>query len=592
MQAKRFGTPRLSVDRAGPIERRIFLQRVGGAVAGGALLSVLSACQSFAPASGTAPPAPSSVSGNTQGASTSASTPSTSSALPAYLPLTGGFQPDVPSTGQYIDDGFVNYPAHPFKAVPGAAPGSGGTVQVFMLSYYPPVTPLEQNPAWQEVNRQLGASVQFNFVAGPDYSAKLGTLMAGNDLPDVIAPSTSHTPAKSAPVPPGPLRRPDPLPRRRRGERLSLPGRHSGTRVEERRTDQWKALHAANPAHDLRPEWHSVLPRPHLGKEIGANVWPSNADDFKRMLVQLNHPQENRYAFGAAVMPFGLVVFAQIFGAPNNWGLDSAGKLVRDRETDAYKGAVSYTRDLLTAGVYSPNQLTTYPNNGQATRQDVIAGRIAVVVDGAGAAWGDVLQRGAHANPPMYLSPIPPFPAQDGGTKVHYFSTGYTALNTLRQASPDRIRELLRVINWLAAPFGSQEDLLLKYGVGDVDYTLDDKGNPVPTDRGLPDAGYMPWQFLSKNAPVQYNANVPAYAQMQRHAEELSAPAGVFDATQGYISDTALNKGPTLEQAFLDGTTDIIAGRRPMSDYDGLVKDWQTNGGDQIRKEYLQQMGA
>ena len=35
----------------------------------------------------------------------------------------------------------------------------------------------------------------------------------------------------------------------------------------------------------------------------------------------------------------------------------------------------------------------------------------------------------------------------------------------------------------------------------------------------------------------------------------------------------------------IDGITDIIAGRRPVSDYDQLVKDWQDNGGEQIRNE-------
>jgi hypothetical protein len=30
---------------------------------------------------------------------------------------------------------------------------------------------------------------------------------------------------------------------------------------------------------------------------------------------------------------------------------------------------------------------------------------------------------------------------------------------------------------------------------------------------------------------------------------------------------------------------DIIAGRRPLDDWDQLVKDWQTNGGNQIKTE-------
>ena len=33
---------------------------------------------------------------------------------------------------------------------------------------------------------------------------------------------------------------------------------------------------------------------------------------------------------------------------------------------------------------------------------------------------------------------------------------------------------------------------------------------------------------------------------------------------------------------------DIVAGRRPIGDVDQVIKDWATNGGDQMRAEYEQ----
>ena len=51
-------------------------------------------------------------------------------------------------------------------------------------------------------------------------------------------------------------------------------------------------------------------------------------------------------------------------------------------------------------------------------------------------------------------------------------------------------------------------------------------------------------------------------------------------------------KGFTLTQALNDGLTDIVVGRRPLSDYDQLVKDWQTNGGEQVRKEFAESIAA
>jgi hypothetical protein len=37
---------------------------------------------------------------------------------------------------------------------------------------------------------------------------------------------------------------------------------------------------------------------------------------------------------------------------------------------------------------------------------------------------------------------------------------------------------------------------------------------------------------------------------------------------------------------------DIILGRRQLSEYDDLVKAWQTEAGDVVRKEFMDSMAA
>ena len=57
----------------------------------------------------------------------------------------------------------------------------------------------------------------------------------------------------------------------------------------------------------------------------------------------------------------------------------------------------------------------------------------------------------------------------------------------IKKSNADRVKELLRVLNYLAAPFGSQEYMVSKFGIKDTDYTLNDKGSPVFTDKGKTD---------------------------------------------------------------------------------------------------------
>jgi putative aldouronate transport system substrate-binding protein len=187
---------------------------------------------------------------------------------------------------------------------------------------------------------------------------------------------------------------------------------------------------------------------------------------------------------------------------------------------------------------------------------------------------------------------IKPFPAQDGQKPVHFLGTGFVSMNVLKKASPDRIKELLRIMNWLASPFGSQEDLLLTYGMKDQDYTLDAKGNPKPTQDGVSRAGYVPWRYVAQHPWAYYQADLPGFAKASYDAEHATLPFGVDDPTNGFYAPTLYSKGAIADMTWQDGVREIILGRSPMSGYDQLVTDWKTAAGDQIRKEYTDAMAA
>jgi hypothetical protein len=47
----------------------------------------------------------------------------------------------------------------------------------------------------------------------------------------------------------------------------------------------------------------------------------------------------------------------------------------------------------------------------------------------------------------------------------------------------------------------------------------------------------------------------------------------------------AQRQGVAIQFRFADAMIDIVAGRRPHSDFDGLLREWKTGGGDTIRSE-------
>ena len=60
------------------------------------------------------------------------------------------------------------------------------------------------------------------------------------------------------------------------------------------------------------------------------------------------------------------------------------------------------------------------------------------------------------------------------------------------------------MLNYLAAPIGTTEALLLQYGIEGPDFTRDANGNPVPTQQGLVDT-IVPWKNISgpPDSPVR-----------------------------------------------------------------------------------------
>jgi putative aldouronate transport system substrate-binding protein len=514
---------------------------------------------------------------------------STGGPLPSYQPPSGGPKPDFHSTDPRITDGFINYPSPPVKTWNAPPPGAGGTLNVFVPAYYPQPTPRDQNPTWQQVEKSLNTTVNMIITAMADYSTRLQVVMAGSDLPDTIHVvgtvanliSQQFVDTQCADLTPylgGDAARDYP-------NLAAIPGyayQGAGGIFNNR-------LYGV-PIERYLPAFWFFRNSDIWDTEIGADVGPKDAADFKKILEQLNRPAESRWAIGNYAngpngpTMYGMIGFLEMFGAPNLWGYDANGKLVRDRETDEFKAAISYMKDLMAAGLYPPDLQTA-----GTSRDAFIAGRFVVSTEAFGNGWNDFWRRGLAQNPPRHFTIVKPFAHDASAKPQHFLTAGTVAYNLVKKGTPDRVREILRIMNYLAAPFGSEEDLLLTYGLRDQDYSLDASGNPLPTQSGLMNASYVPWQYVAHRPYAWYQSDLPGYAQAAFDVEQTLVAIGTTNPTVGLHSPTQA-KNAASEQSFFDGLADILFNRRPFSDYDQLVSDWRNSVGDTIRQEYLSEI--
>jgi putative aldouronate transport system substrate-binding protein len=210
-------------------------------------------------------------------------------------------------------------------------------------------------------------------------------------------------------------------------------------------------------------------------------------------------------------------------------------------------------------------------------------------VEGFGNRWNDFWLRGLQQNPPTNFDLILPFSADTSTKVLSNIMGGYNSTNVMKKASPDRVRELLSVVDYLAKPSGTQEDRLIGYGLSPADYAIGPDGNPVLTADGKSRSQYVPCQYLSDRPYAQYYAGIPNYARQVYDVERVlvDQKIAVADVTLGYYSRTATSSaGKQAERAWQDGMIDIILGRHPLSNYDRLVSDWQNAAGNKIKQEY------
>jgi putative aldouronate transport system substrate-binding protein len=506
--------------------------------------------------------------------------------LPTYVPYAGA-RPDSPGSADgTVEPGYAAYPSTRPKSVT-STPGDGSDINIMTYTTGAVPAALDQNPGWQEVNRQVGANLKVNMTPFADYfGTKLQVTIAGGELPDlffIIAdPGITLVPeffnAKVADLSP----------------HLSGDAVKDYPNLAAIPTRAWKTTVFDSKIYGvpvpLRPYFWWYWVHQELLDQAGLKQ-PTNADELKQQLIQFTQPQQGVWGQGVEAGPiyaYGLWMglFTSIFGAPNNWAVDKNGKFTATFETDQYKAATAYVKDLYAAGIFHPDS-SNY--NTISARDAFQARKFAFRYDG--------LEMYGWRKPPVQLTPAPniqlvkPFGA-NGGPGSYWYGRpnfGYIVMpNTLSQ---DRIKMLLRVLNYLAAPFGTEEDLLLRFGIKDVEWTPDVNGSPLFNDKGRAD--FMPWRNIVAPAPVAYlPVSAPEFPSSLQQWESELAAVGVEDASVGLVSRTYAQKGATANRTLGDGFDDIITGRRPLTDYDGLVKDWLAGVGTPARTDYEQAYAA
>ncbi|OIV38040.1 hypothetical protein BIV57_07845 [Mangrovactinospora gilvigrisea] len=498
--------------------------------------------------------------------------------LPAFA-AAGTASPTLPGDTRGLSPMFASYPASPAASV-AKPPLSGDTVTAAANIFVQMPPARGSNPAWQAVEKALGGTVNWTIIPASDYDTKFNTMVAGGQLPDIFQPGAKI----------------DDLPGFLASSCADLTPHLSGEKVKKYPnlagipTAAWQTCTSAGKIYGI------PVPRGMSGgtgfyrHDLFAKAGVADAsaikdtDQFLSLLKELTAPSAKQWGMVTSTgTVYNMEIFARLFGTPFNWRVDAgSGKFTKAMETPEYREAVAYLVKLRKAGVFYPG---SEGFTGQQRDNAFTSGKAAMQYNGLPGFSGPTGARALtkQSVPAADVRPFVPF----GAKAVDFLDNIAFSTTYLKKADDAKVEKLLGVANFMAAPFGSKEYQLIYFGVAGTDYKPDAKGNPILTAKGTSDTA-VPWKYLAGPSYPIYDPTDPDGARMVYEALKYSLPKGIMDPTTGLYSPTDGKKGLTIGQTVTDALTDIVAGRRPMGDYDKIVSTWRSQGGDQIRKEYQQ----
>jgi len=491
--------------------------------------------------------------------------------VPKYVPVTY-VKPDLPSA-EGSSPGYSVYPQNLVQSVK-SKPASGGTYTALTPAFWPIPPGLGHNDYYDAVNSALGATIKFNIVNGNDYGPKIAAVLASKQVPDLTCLPLWNKPQNfSAGVSTLFADLTDYL----RGDISS-----KWPNLANLPTLAWEYSVWNGRLYGLPFPGGGIadgcLYRADLFAKLGVSP-PTSADDWLALAKAINKPAKKRWACGD--------VFEEVrrmYAVPPNW-VRRNGKLVNGIETEEYVEALTFNRKLFANGYVHPSIVG---GNTADAKQLFESGQMLMYEDGLGA-WHEALERQRPGNPSFKMEVFPPFAAAADADPVYYKGSPAGIMSFIKKGTPkDKIEELLGVMNYIAAPVGTQEYDLIIYGPRGKDNTIDSHGAPVLNTQGKKEVTYT-YGFLIGRPDATVEPQYPDYVK-DYHAWQVSATKHVVTGLLDGLNVEEPPKFQSLQKPLDDKVSDISRGRAPISDWKKTVATWRSQGGDRLRAFYEKQL--
>ncbi|MBM7541565.1 extracellular solute-binding protein [Amphibacillus cookii] len=280
------------------------------------------------------------------------------------------------------------------------------------------------------------------------------------------------------------------------------------------------------------------------------------------------------------------------FGAPNVWGVED-GTFVPAFETEAYREALDWTKQIVDQGLVNPDFTTLSPDDWNNAMFNGAGG---VIIDTYSRAMQVnnlfVDEAGSDDSDQYYVEITGTLRAPDGEEYGHPTDgyAGFLAIPKTSVQTEEELHEILSFLDVLCSPEGIN---LLNHGIEGVNYQLDDEGYLVPLETEEAQA-LNPYTMEQISMFGDGMHRMKAEGELPKKRYQLmedNEDYAVFNEAAPLVSEVYTTRGTQLDDIIEDARVQYIAGQIDESGWNAAVDLWYNSGGQELVDELTQLYG-
>jgi putative aldouronate transport system substrate-binding protein len=455
--------------------------------------------------------------------------------------------------------------------------------------------PQRGTPAYQAINEKYNIDYQITFIPTSGYEEKLSAVLASGDIPDILGLQGGELKGRYYQF-------------AKQGAFLPLDDYIKDYPTLKMVPDYiWDALRVNGKIYAV-PKYFPII----SGTTIIRKDWldnlnlsvPKSYEELKKVAIAFtkNDPDKNGKAdtygvsLGAGISP------NYSMGAYWSWDAwyhkDKDGNFIPGLVSPGRKEMIQFFADLNKEGALTKDYATM---NAVDFNKEFYSGQAGIFIGAARGMSTAYMEGLLKLQPNAKFVALEPFVAPDGsqGFLGGRGFGGLTVLSANLSKEPDKRKRVLEMIDFGRKYYSDNEktpankdyDFLL--GKENVGYTMEN-GKAVPKKdfgtNGLSPVAYfvdgVNWLPPGKKTNYKSQYPIPQLADLVDQIEQMNYKYKLFTSPVAQsFSKTEAEKSAGLNTFLIGEQVKMIAGQRPISDWDKIVDEWKEKGGAQIIKE-------